>query len=112
MFAQSSLAYWFCGALLKPLKKRGQGYAQGGCHLVNVLEAQIALAALNRPHKRPVDAAFVGKGLLRIALVFSQLSDSLTQSFQEQIGMSESVLYLTPLRLHYLHIHCMSGILD
>jgi hypothetical protein len=26
--------------------------------------------------------------------------------------MSESVLYLTPLRLHYLHIHCMHSILD
>ena len=31
---------------------------------MNVLEAQIALAALNRSHERPMDAAFVGKPLL------------------------------------------------
>jgi hypothetical protein len=55
---------------------------------MDVLEAQIALAALNGSHKRPVDAAFVGKSLLRVALSCSQLSDSMAQSFQEQIGKS------------------------
>ena len=50
---------------------------------MNVQEAQIALAALNGPHKCPVDAAFVGKSLLRIALLCPQRSDSLAQSLQE-----------------------------
>ena len=71
------------GLFLKVQKKRGQRHAQSDRHLEDVLEAQIALAALNRSHERPVDAAFVGKSLLRVALLCPQRSDSLAQSLQE-----------------------------
>ena len=49
------------------------------------LEAQVALAALNRPHKRPVDAAFIGEAFLGVALLRPQFSDPLPKSPQEQI---------------------------
>jgi len=76
------------GLILQVPKKRRQRYAQVDCNLVDVLEAQVALAALDRPHKRAMDAAFVGKSLLRMALLRPQLSDPLTQSLQEHIGRS------------------------
>ena len=50
----------------------------------NVVGAQIALAVLNRSHKGPVDATFVGKSFLRVPLS-SQFSYPLPQSTQEQI---------------------------
>ena len=87
-FRGRSLRRQCLGPFLQVPKKRGQRYAQVDCNLVDVLEAQVALAALNRPHKRAVDAAFVGKSLLRVVLLRPQLSDSLTQSLQEHIGRS------------------------
>jgi hypothetical protein len=41
-----------------------QRHAQAGRCLEDVLEGQIALATLDFPHKRSVDAAFFGKSLL------------------------------------------------
>lgn len=100
---------------LKIEKKVGQGHTQSDGHLVDILEAQIALAALNRPHKRSVNAAFVGKSLLRIALLRAQLSDSEAESPQKNLEMSlihgQILSDLTLLRLHSLHRHSFNSIL-
>lgn len=69
---------------LKVEKQGGQGYSKSGRHLSNVLETQIALAALDRSHEGSVDPAFVGKGFLRIAPLSPQISYVLPQSPQEQ----------------------------
>ena len=51
---------------------------QSLCDPSDVLKAQIALPALNRSHKGPVNSTFVGKSLLGIALFCTQFPYSLS----------------------------------
>jgi len=57
------------GSVFQAHEQDGQCHVQRRRHLGDVLEAQIALAALDRAHEGPVDAAVIGEGLLRIALL-------------------------------------------
>jgi hypothetical protein len=63
----------------KTREKRGQRYAEGRSNFGDVLEAEVALAALDRSHERPVNPAFVGKAFLRIPRFGSQLPNALPQ---------------------------------
>ena len=69
----------------KIAKEGRKRHAKRGRHLCDVLEAQIAFAALDGAHEGPVDAALVGERLLGIALLRPEFSDPLPQCLQEQI---------------------------
>ena len=64
-------------------KKGRERYAESRRHLRDIGEAQIALAALDGSHERPVDAAFIGKRFLRIALFRPKFPDPLAESPEE-----------------------------
>jgi hypothetical protein len=55
----------------------------------NVLETQITLTALCCLHERPVNIAFAGKTLLRIASLRPQLSDSLAHGLWAASGRTQ-----------------------
>jgi hypothetical protein len=99
----------------KPEKERGKWYTKCCRHSSNVVEAQIALAALDRSHKGPVDATLVSETFLRITLFGPQFSDSLPQSPQEPILKlffhSNEFRALMSLRLQCLHRPCLRSML-
>lgn len=70
------------GASFKVKEQRGQRYSEGRRNFGDIQETQIALAALDGAHEGPVDPAFVGEGLLGIALPASQFAYALAQGAQ------------------------------
>ena len=69
--------------LLDPLKECRERDAERRCDARNVLETEVALAALDRAHEGPVHAAVIGEGFLRETLFGARFAYPLAQSLEK-----------------------------
>lgn len=74
-----------CGPVFKPHEQRREGHAERRRHLGDVLEAKVALPALDRAHEGPVDPTVIGEGFLRIALLAPKFANALPQSLEQLV---------------------------
>ena len=68
----------------------GEGDTQSGRNLHQIGEAEVGLAAFDRPHESAMDAAEIGERLLGIPTLEPQLSDSLPQYTKDILHLHES----------------------
>ncbi len=76
--------------LLDICKEVGDGHTQAAGDGQNRLDRQVTFAAFNAAHVRAVQAAMVGKGLLRKTFSRPQLPNSFAKNLLEVCHLSQS----------------------